>query len=233
MPDPNARWLWYEKPAFVIAAIVIFWPVGVALMWSQRKFSYRTRRTVTAVAALVTVVAVFAVLPPLKGTIGAPATSATMTAQPVFGTGGGVPVPPMPVATQTASLPTSTSPTGEATSTSPTTPGGSAAPPAGYTPVSGPAQAHFTMEGTYTQTEVGSTVAFTLTAEPAADIVSWDWWVTASGSTSQYTGSMVQDSYSGMPPTSVKLITTDSSGRSYQSQAGVVTTDGRVYAAVR
>ena len=50
MEEQRARWLWYERTWLVIVALVVFWPIGLALMWVQGKFSPATRVAVSIAA---------------------------------------------------------------------------------------------------------------------------------------------------------------------------------------
>ena len=72
MLDTNEHLAWYQRSGFVVAALIIIWPIGAALMWRQRKFTYPTRVRVTTLAAVLTLLVVMAVLPPLHGSIGMP-----------------------------------------------------------------------------------------------------------------------------------------------------------------
>jgi hypothetical protein len=233
MPETNERWLWYERTGFVIAALVIFWPIGAALMWSQKKFTQQARTWITAIAAVATLLLVLAILPPPSGMVGEPTSKgeASQTPAPsVFSTGTATSTV---ATTGTVSVPSTGAPTTPPSTPAPPANPGNVTPPSNYNPPAGPAQARFTMVGTYTTNESGQVIDFTLTATPASGIVSWEWWVTASGSTSSYSGSTVHDSYTGLAPTSVKLIAYDSSGKSYTSQAGVDVNNGKLYAAVK
>lgn len=223
MSDPDKRWLWYEKPGFVIGAIVVFWPVGLTLMWIQKKFSPKARIAVSIAAPVLTALVVASLLSGSPASDGrsveadtsgdsvVPSASVLTTSSTTSGTVG---------ATGTPSA-TGTPGAKGATTTAAPKPTPPPAPGATPPPVNPNRQTRFTMEGTYKSTSSGMKAEFTLKATPKDGIVTYEWWVYSGGATASYVGLEVSDSHYGLAPTSVRLVMYDSKGKTYTSAASV------------
>jgi hypothetical protein len=223
MSDSDKRWLWYEKPGFVIGAIIVFWPVGLTLMWIQKKFSPKARIAVSIAAPVLTalvVASLFGGSPASNsGSVEAdtagesviPSASVLTTSSTTSGTVG---------ATGTPSA-TGTPAAKGATTTAAPKPTPAPAPGATPPPVDPNRKTRFTLEGTYKQTSSGMKAEFTLRATPRDGIVTYEWWVYSGGATASYDGLEVSDSHYGLPPTSVRLVMYDSKGKTYTSAASV------------
>jgi len=233
MEEQRARWLWYERTWFVIAALVVFWPIGLALMWVQKKFTPVVRVAVS---------------------VAAPALSALVIAGIVLLPRAGAPVDnrPAPVAETTAS----TSPTGSTSTTGSlaassttttktpasgktkgktkrttrskrrtTTTGATTPPQTNPQPVPVPVphpsgNAVFTLVGNYTATHVH----YSLSAAGVSGAAAYVWYVSAGGSSHTLVGQTVSYSYDyGMPPDSVTLTALRSDGSSIRSWQADVT----------
>ncbi len=236
MTEMHARWLWYERPWFVIAALVVFWPIGLALMWVQHKFSPGVRAAVS---------------------VGAPVLSAAVLAAALLLSAHVAPAQPTdPVAETTTSVsatgttatssvaPSSTAATGSAKvaakpgvkkPTSTTTPGKTSPTPVKPQPVT-PAPtggARFTMSGTVRSSSTGtSRVSIALRAASVKGATKYQWWITTVSSSFSYTGQSVTTAYYGLPPTNVLLVVYGAKGTPESSSADVAppTSDGKVSA---
>lgn len=223
MPETGARWLWYEKPGFVIAALIVFWPLGLILMWTQEKFTRGARVGLSVALPVISIIVAVAALPgsgapsvqPATGPAAAETTSATV---PATSTASNV---------SSAGVSTTRSPgVGSKGASATPSPKPSPAPaPAPAQP--GAAQTRFTLKGTY---KPSGAVTFTLRATQITGIVKYEWWVTALDRTTRYTGLSVSDSYIGHPPDSVMLVATDSARMSYISTAKVTITGESMFA---
>lgn len=213
MPETGARWLWYEKPGFVIAALIVFWPLGLILMWTQGKF---TREARVGLSVALPVFSVIVAMAALQG-------SGTPSVQPATGPAAAETTSATVPATSTAS---NVSSAGVSTTSATPSPKPSPAPaPAPAQP--GAAQTRFTLKGTY---KPSGAVTFTLRATQITGIVKYEWWVTALDRTTRYTGLSVSDSYIGHPPDRVMLVATDSARMSYISDAKVTITGESMFA---
>jgi hypothetical protein len=249
MSDTSDRWVWYERPGFVIAALVVFWPVGLWLMWDQKKFSQETRVGVSIAAVMATALIVAGiVVPPSVGVRPTPGSTAN----------GGSPFAGASQVTSATSP--STSATGSATATpsvgSSGTPAGGKAPakspgsspsagsvsPPKSTPAvpgapetpdpSGPER--FTMTGTArSQTSGTMYVAFSLKAAAVADAVKYEWWIYSPSGTNSYQGQTVTGGYYGLTPTGVLLVVRDGAGSVKSYTAEIVDSGGNLSATGR
>jgi len=229
MSDSDKRWLWYEKPGFVIGAIVVFWPVGLTLMWMQKKFSPKARIAASIAAPVLTALVVASLLS------GSPASDSRLVGAD---TSGDSVVPSASVLTTSSTTSGTVGATGTPSATG--TPGAKGAKTGGSTaaapkptpppaPAPGPTpppvdpnlKTRFTMEGTYRSTSSGMKVEFTLKATPRDGIVTYEWWVYSGGATASYEGLEVSGSHYGLAPTSVRLVMYDSKGKTYTSAASV------------
>ena len=227
MSDSDKRWLWYEKPGFVIGAIIVFWPVGLTLMWIQRKFSPKARIALSIAAPVLTAIVVASLLGgspasddrSVEADISTdsviPSASVLTTSTTASGTVGATGSPsatrtPAGKGTKTTGTTTTTPKPAPAPATDPTPP-----------PVDPNAKTRFTLVGTYKSTSSGMQAEFTLKATPKDGIVTYEWWVYSGGSTASYEGLEVSDSHYGLPPTSVRLVMYDSKGKTYVSAASV------------
>ncbi len=212
MVEQRARWLWYERTWFVIAALIVFWPIGLALMWAQHKFSPSVRLALSVAAPALSAAALAAVILLPRHTT--PAVT-----------------PPSPVANVTTStLPASSTVTTGSSAASSTT--------STKTPTSGKKTVGtgknttgavvFTLTGTYS----GTRVAYSLSASGISGASEYDWFVTANGdSHNPSDGQSVSFSYEGQPPTSVRLEVLASDGHSIrQSFAAVTASKGKLTA---
>ncbi len=71
----------------------------------------------------------------------------------------------------------------------------------------------------------------TMKALQTSGIRNYLWWVYAGGNTVSLDGSTATYSYEGMPPTSVMLVATDSSGKAHSASAYVGYANGRLQGA--
>jgi hypothetical protein len=239
MTETHARWLWYERPWFVIAALVVFWPIGLALMWVQHKFSPTVRAAVS---------------------VGAPVLSAAVLAAALLLSAHAAPAKPVsPVAETTMSVsatgtaatssvaPSSTTATGSAKvavkpgvkkPASKTTPGKTSPTPVKPPPVAPvtPAPtggARFTLSGTVRASSTGtSRVSIVLRAASVKGATKYQWWITTVSSSFSYTGQSVTTAYYGLPPTNVLLVVYGAKGTPESASADVAppTSDGKVSA---
>jgi hypothetical protein len=214
MVEQRARWLWYERTWFVIAALIVFWPIGLALMWAQHKFSPSVRLALSVAAPALSAAALAAVILLPRHTT--PAVT-----------------PPSPAASSTTSTKTPASGR-KTTGTSKKTSGGTGSTPRPTpTPPAPPAprptgSVVFTLTGTYS----GTRVAYGLSASGISGASEYDWFVTANGdSHNPSDGQSVSFSYEGQPPTSVRLEVLATDGHSIrQSFAAVMANKGKLTA---
>jgi hypothetical protein len=234
MVEQRARWLWYERTWFVIAALIVFWPIGLALMWAQHKFSpaVRLALSVAAPALSAAVLAGIILLPRhATPTVAPPApvadiTTGTLPASSTVTTGSSA-------ASSTTSTKTPTSGK-KTTGTGKKTSGGTGSTPRPTpTPPAPPAPKPtgavvFTVTGTYS----GTHVTYSLSASGISGASEYDWFVTANGdSHNPSDGQSVSFSYEGQPPTSVRLEVLATDGHSIrQSFAAVTASKGKLTA---
>ena len=217
MPETDARWLWYERPGFVIGALIVFWPLGLVLMWTQEKFTRRTRVGLSAALPIISVLVAMAAWPrPATTPPAQPAaasTTAETTSAAALATGTATSASSSPSATRTAGAGTKGATPPSASKPAPAPAPGPAEP--------GTPQSRFTLSGSY---KASGAVKFTLQAAQSRGITKYEWWVTALDRTTRYVGESVSDSYVGHPPESVMLIATDAAGKTYLSNATVTIT---------
>jgi hypothetical protein len=235
MSDTDKRWLWYEKPGFVIGAIAVLWPVGLTLMWIQKKFSLKARIAISVAAPVLTAILAASLLTGSPGNgDGLEGTGTTddsvvpsasvLTTSTTTGTVS---------ATGSPSATTSPSAQGPATSGSDTSapkPAQNPAPNPTPPPVDPNRKTRFTLEGTYRSASTGMKADFTLKATPRDGIVTYEWWVYSGGATASYDGIEISGSHTGLPPTSVRLVMYDAQGKTYTSAASVYVSGDRLTA---
>lgn len=243
MPETHARQVWYGRPGVVLAALIIFWPLGLFLTWTQKKYTLSDRVGLSVALPLVTLLIVMAA----SAGIGNPESFESQLADAFEVVSLTRPTPETPdsdtpatAITSAAIAATATGPgadnrPGASANTAPgsapkTPPKATPGPTPGPTPT--PAQtdtprSRFTMNGSYTD---AGTCEFTLKAGQTSGIATYEWWVTAIDVTTRYTGRSVTEAYVGHFPQSVLLVTTDTAGKRYASVATVSAADAVMFA---
>ena len=239
MPETQGRWLWYERTWFVIVALVVFWPIGLALMWAQRKFSPAMRAGLSIAIPALSAMALAGILLLPRGASPAKPAPAVVgeTSAAVAATGSAPTTGSQAASSTTSTTATSSKQGGTKKSGGTTTPGRTTAPPANTQPAP-PANptgsARFTMTGAVRTTSAGtSRVSIALRAASAKGATKYVWWVTTVDSSTSYSGQSVSLSYYGLPPSRIQLVAYYAKGAPTSWEADVVSNGGQLSATGR
>jgi len=247
MRGTHARQLWYGRPGVVLAALIVFWPLGLLLVWTQKKYTLAGRAGLSVALPLISVLIVmvatagigsppslkdpvataFETAPPAVVTTEVPSsnTSAAAVTSPAIATTADSPIADTDPAASAKAAPTSAP---EKTPDAALEPPTASDPAPDPTPAqAGAPQSRFTLNGSITP---AGACAFTLKAGKTSGITKYEWWVTAIDVTTRYTGPSVTEAYVGHFPQSVLLVTTDAAGKEYVSQAAVSIADSLMFA---
>jgi len=235
MSDGTRHLPWYESTVFLVVALIVCWPVGLALIWVQRAFMQPARIAVSVAAPVLTALAITGIVliaaQPAATLEPKPASTVSVITTP------SAPTTPSVASSSTVTTSTASTSTPKADDSgitkNPGSQGGGASGPKPAPAKPGAkteSTARFTVEGEIAVSTAGQQITVTMKAVQTSGIRTYQWWIQASGNTANVQSSSPSYTYTyyGMPPTSVSLTATDNNGKLHSASAGVTVKNGYI-----